>query len=205
MRPPPTRIGKGGPNRRTKASILRESTSSEIAAMSKSLRSNSRYSCAIWGNSSRHGSHHEAQKLTSVTLPANCARVTVSPRKSGSAKAGVNGSRLGDVVPASRLSASNVARFPRASTATAVSRGPRWRVARIAPLLVSTTSTRKLVAAESSDPNAYRRPSGPSASATLTRALRAQEHPAERRHRHRVGEARAREAAGDAEPPVERD
>src|SRR2546427_4367342 len=94
MRPPPTRIGKGGPNRRTKASILPESTSSEIAAMSKSLRSNSRYSCAIWGNSSRHGSHHEAQKLTSVTFPANCARVTVSPRKSGSARSEEHTSEL---------------------------------------------------------------------------------------------------------------
>src|SRR5256885_534476 len=93
MRPPPTRIGNGGRNWRTKASILPASTSSEIAAIAKSLRSNSRYNAAMWGNSSRQGSHHEAQKFTSVTFPRNVAVVSVSPARSGSAKAGANGSR----------------------------------------------------------------------------------------------------------------
>src|SRR6266851_2070733 len=144
-------------------------------AISKSLRSNSRYNSAMWGNSSRQGSHHDAQKFTSVTLPANRASVTVSPARLGSANPGPNWSRLAGATrsaPASSESASNRASAPLASTATAVSRGPRCRVARIAPVAGSSTSTRSRVAAESSEPRAYSRPSGggPSASATLTSA-----------------------------------
>src|SRR5258708_19493236 len=90
MRPPPTRIGNGGRYSPTNASMRRESTSSDTPAISKSLRSNSRYSSAMWGNSSRQGSHHDAQKFTSVTLPANRASVTVSPARSGSATPGPN-------------------------------------------------------------------------------------------------------------------
>src|SRR2546425_7895290 len=71
MRPPPTRIGNGGRYLRTNASMGPESTSSDTPAISKSLRSNSRYSSAMCGNSSRQGSHHDAQKFTSVTLPRN--------------------------------------------------------------------------------------------------------------------------------------
>src|SRR5881396_796110 len=71
MRPPPTRIGNGGRYFRTNASMGPESTSSDTPAISKSLRSNSRYSSAMCGNSSRQGSHHDAQKFTSVTLPRN--------------------------------------------------------------------------------------------------------------------------------------
>src|SRR2546426_11921759 len=95
MRPPPTRIGNGGRNSRTKPRMRAWSTSSEIAAIAKSLRSNSRYRAAICGNSSRHGSHHEAQKLTSVTVPANRASVTVSPARSGSANGGADGAAAG--------------------------------------------------------------------------------------------------------------
>src|SRR6266850_5057709 len=176
MRPPPTRIGNGGRYFRTNARISPASTSSDTPAISKSLRSNSRYSSAIWGNSSRQGSHHDAQKFTSVTLPRNPASVTVSPARSGSANAGVNSSRVAGAAPsapATNESASNTASAPLASTATAVSRGPRCRVARIAPVAASSTSTRSRVAAESSEPSAYSRPSGggPSTSATFTSAF----------------------------------
>src|SRR5881628_3805678 len=184
MRPPPTRIGNGGRYFSTNASIFPASTSSDTPAISKSLRSNSRYSSAMCGNSSRQGSHHDAQKLTSVTLPRNPANVTVLPARSGSANAGVNSSRVAAAEPAALAtseSASNRASAPLASTATAVSRGPRWRVARIAPVAASSTSTRSRVAAESSEPSTYSRPpgggggggggGGPSASATFTSAF----------------------------------
>src|SRR5205807_7093115 len=115
MRPPPTRIGNGGRYARRNAAILPRSTSSEMATISKSLRSSSLYSCAMWGNSSRHGSHHDAQKFTSVTLPANRASVTVSPFTSGSAKAGAKVVRSGPAAPPSSESASN-ARPDRKST-----------------------------------------------------------------------------------------
>src|SRR2546422_10544664 len=72
-------MGNGGRNCATKARIFPASTSSEIAAISKSLRSNSPYSAAMSGNSSRHGSHQEAQKFTSVTRPAKWPSGTVSP------------------------------------------------------------------------------------------------------------------------------
>ncbi len=81
MRPPPTRMGNGGRYFRTNASMGRESTSSDTPAISKSLRSNSRYSSAMWGNSSRQGSHHDAQKFTSVTLPRNPAGSSTSTRR----------------------------------------------------------------------------------------------------------------------------
>src|SRR5947208_10723530 len=134
----------------------------------------------MWGNSSRQGSHHDAQKLTSVTLPRNPARGTVSPARSGSANAGANGSRVPGAAPsapATSESASNAASAPLAFTATAVSRGPRCRVAMITPVAASSTSTRSRVAAESAEPSAYSRPpggdgtGGPSASATFTSAL----------------------------------
>src|SRR2546428_9312845 len=181
MRPPPTKIGNGGRYLSTNASICPASTSSDTPAISKSLRSNSRYNSAICGNSSRQGSHHDAQKLTSVTLPRNPANVTVLPARSGSANAGEKSSRVAAAEPtalATSESASNTASAPLASTATAVSRGPRWRVARIAPVAASSTSTRSRVAAESSEPSAYTRPpagggggGGPSASATFTSAF----------------------------------
>src|SRR5213592_1222586 len=164
MRPPPTRIGNGGRYLRTNASMGPESTSSDTPAISKSLRSNSRYSSAMCGNSSRQGSHHDAQKFTSVTLPRNPASLTVSPLRSGSASAGPNASRVPGAAPSARAtseSASNTARTPLASTATAVSRAPRCRVARIAPVAGSSTSTRRRVAAESSEPSAYSRPPRP--------------------------------------------
>src|SRR2546425_3545778 len=155
-----------------------ESTSSDTPAISKSLGSNSRYSAAMGGNSSRQGSHHDAQKFTSVTLPRNPASLTVSPARSGSSRAGPNASRVLGAAPSARAtseSASNTARTPLASTATAVSRAPRCRVARIAPVAGSSTSTRRRVAAESSEPSAYSRPpgggGGPSASATFTSAF----------------------------------
>src|SRR6266567_1964446 len=174
MQPPPTRMGNNGRYFRTNASISPESTSSDTPAISKSLRSKSWYSSAMWGNSSRQGSHHDAQKLTSVTLPRNPARVTVSPARSGSANAGPNGSLVPGAEPsalATSESVSNTASPPLVSTATAVSRGPRCRVATIAPVARSSTSTRSRVAAESSEPSAYRRPGGPSASATFTSAF----------------------------------
>src|SRR6266480_5609835 len=178
MRPPPTRMGNGGRYFRTNASISPESTSSDTPAISKYLRSNSWYSSAMWGNSSRQGSHHDAQKLTSVTLPRNPARVTVSPAKSGSANAGPNGSLAPGAEPsalATSESVSNTASPPLASTATAVSRGPRCRVVTIAPVARSSTSTRSRVAAESSEPSAYSRApdgrGGPTASATFTSAF----------------------------------
>src|SRR5438094_88614 len=93
MRPPPTRIGNGGRNSPTNARIFAWFTSSEIATIVKSLRSSSRYSAAMCGNSSRQGSHHEAQKFTRVTVPASRAVVTVSPARSGSANGGSKGSR----------------------------------------------------------------------------------------------------------------
>src|SRR6266480_3323707 len=160
MRPPPTRMGNGGRYFRANASISPESTSSDTPAISKSLRSNSWYSSAMWGNSSRQGSHHDAQKLTSVTLPRNRARVTVSPARSGNANAGPNGSLVPCAEPsalATSESVSNTASPPLASTATAVSRGPRCRVVTIAPVARSSTSTRSRVAAESSEPSAYSR------------------------------------------------
>src|SRR5712691_11053266 len=98
MRPPPRRIGNGGRNSRTKPRIRASSTSSEIAAIAKSLRSNSRYSAAMCGNSSRHGSHQEAQKFTSVTRPAKRASGTVSPPpppRPGGARGGGGGWREG--------------------------------------------------------------------------------------------------------------
>src|SRR2546428_8302950 len=181
MRPPPTKIGNGGRYLSTNASIGPASTSSDTPAISKSLRSNSRYNSAICGNSSRQGSHHDAQKLTSVTLPRNPANVTVLPARSGSANAGEKSSRVAAAEPpalATGESASNTASAPLASPATAVSRGPRGRVARIAPVAASSTSTRSRVAAESSEPSAYTRPpagggggGGPSASATFTSAF----------------------------------
>src|SRR5206468_4128458 len=152
-----------------------ESTSSDTAAISKSLRSNSRYSSAMCGNSSRQGSHHDAQKLTSVTLPRNPASVTVSPAGSGKANTGANGSRAAGAAPSDLAiseSVSNTASAPLASTATAVSRGPRCLVVTIAPVAGSSTSTRSRVAAESSEPSAYSRPGGgPSTSATFTSAF----------------------------------
>src|SRR5207247_1042454 len=130
-------MGKGGRNCCTNARIFPRSTSSERAALSKSRRSKSRYSSAMCGTSSRQGSHHEAQKLTSVTFPANRESVTVSPPRPGSANAGANGSRASagaaGAAPSSE-SPSNVASPPppAALTATAVSRGPRCRVATLA-------------------------------------------------------------------------
>src|SRR5205823_13467366 len=88
MRPPPTRIGNGGRYFRTNASMGPESRSSDTPAISKSLRSNSRYSSAMCGNSSRQGSHHDAQKFTSVTLPRNAASLTVSPARSEERRVG---------------------------------------------------------------------------------------------------------------------
>src|SRR2546428_6237626 len=178
MRPPPTRIGNGGRYFRTNASMGPESRSSDTPAISKSLRSNSRYSSAMWGNSSRQGSHHDAQKFTSVTLPRNAASLTVSPARSGSASAGPNASRVLGAAPSARAtseSASNTARTPLASTATAASRPARRRVATIAPVAGSSTSTPRRVAAESSEPSAYSRPpgggGGPGAGATFTSAF----------------------------------
>src|SRR2546428_12071133 len=115
------------------------------------------------GTSSRQGSHHDAQKLTSVTLPGTPASVTVSPARSGNANPGANGSRAPGAAPSALAiseSASNTASAPLASTATAVSRGPRCLVVRIVPVARSSTSTRSRVAAESSEPSAYSWPAG---------------------------------------------
>src|SRR5439155_407999 len=231
MRPPPTRIGNGGRYFRTNASMGPESTSSDTPAISKSLRSNSPYSSAMCGSSSRQGSHHDAQKFTSVTLPRNAASLTVSPARSGSASAGPNASRVLGAAPSARAtseSASNTARTPLASTATAVSWAPRCRVARIAPVAGSSTSTRRRVAAESSDPSAYGHPARTrGVQRRHVRALPFAHHaavphgvdhhalagvlgdqqlrPAERRHGHRRGEARVRDLADDAELAIERE
>jgi len=136
MRPPPTRIGNGGRYFRTNASIGPESTSSDTPAISKSLRSKLAVQLGHVWELLTAGIAPRRQKFTSVTLPRNAASLTCRPRGRAARARDKRLARTGcsPVGACDQRVRVEHCETPLASTATAVSRAPRCRVARIAPV-----------------------------------------------------------------------